>query len=146
MGKEGRKEGMERGRKGSRREEEEKAAWGFVFLFTKRTFGTVGRERMENPVKASPRAIMSHLLNPVESESLSVSSRDEEDSFQEMPLKLVKREIENSTDDEFDDDLEEEEQDVTQAKQRIIVDRPVIYTSSLTHSRQVNELSNIFLK
>lgn len=102
---------------------------------------------MENPVKASPRAIMSHLLNPVESESSSISSRDDEDSFQEMPLKLVKREIENSTDDEFDDDLEEdEEEDVTPAKQCIIVNRPVIYPSSLTQSRQVNELPNISLK
>ena len=97
---------------------------------------------MENPVKASPRAIMSHLLmNPVESES-SISSRDEEeDSFQEMPLKLVKREIENSTDDEFDDDLEDEEEEVQQ--QRIIVNRPVMYPSSLAVTRQVNELLTI---
>lgn len=101
---------------------------------------------MENPVKASPRAIMSHLLmNPVESES-SISSRDEEeDSFQEMPLKLVKREIENSTDDDFDDDLEEEEDDVQQ-QQRIIVNHQVIYPSSLNLSRQVNEPSTIHPK
>lgn len=102
---------------------------------------------MENPVKASPRAIMSHPLNRVDSESSSISSRDqEEDSFQEMPLKLVKREIENSTDDDFDDDLEEDEDDVTSAKQRILVNRPVIYPSSLTLSRQVNELLNFFFK
>ena len=112
-------------------------------LFSFWTFGARKRE-MGDPVKASPRAIMSHLLmNPVESESSSISSRDE-DSFQEMPLKLVKREIENSTDDEFDDDLQEEEEqeeEVTvQPKKRITVNHPVMYPSSLI-SRQVNELS-----
>lgn len=112
---------------------------------------------MENPVKASPRAIMSHHApNPVGESESSISSRDEqeeeeeeeENSFQEMPLKLVKREIDNSTTDEdddcdFDDDLEGEDDKglVQRQQQRInLVNHLVIcQPSSPIQSRQVNE-------
>ena len=93
---------------------------------------------------------MSHLhLDTVESESSSIFSHggdEEEDSIQEMPLKLVKREIETTSGEESFNEFEEEEvqkpkQQQQSQQERIIVNRPVMYSSSLLPTRQVNELS-----